>query len=84
MLIITAHDFGHRLRRDGLMESAPFDGKNYGAWEIRSPESMNMTGAMWAWVHSKLEEMSFIFPEGFRLPSVREENPREPLPEEIL
>lgn len=68
MNIIITRGFGHRVLRNGLIESAPFDGEKFGVWERKTLDEMNLRGGDWAFVEGNLKRMAQIFPPDYKLP----------------
>jgi hypothetical protein len=64
MIVIQTHNWVHRLRNDGIMESAPcgHEGRYYQLdWQQRTPDSMDMSGGDFEFIHSNLQRLVDIF-----------------------
>ena len=59
--VIITHGYAHRLRSDGLIESAPYEKGTFGIWELRSLEEMDLSGGDWSVIQETLEKFRDIF-----------------------
>ena len=79
MHFVIVHNFAHRLRNDGIMESAPVklfglptdpvENKDIivkaGQWEYRTPEECGISGADYVHIMKELQFMKHHMPTPF-------------------
>jgi len=73
--IVITHGFAHRLRNDGLIESAPFDDEKltFGEWQFRNITDMDLSGGDFEEINHTLKRFRTIFAlSGRRTPVVTE------------
>lgn len=80
MIVLQLHDFSHRLRNDGIMESS---GDIGGDWHMRAPDSMSMTGAEYEYVRSVLRDIAARYPRMQALPSAEKQKQFVEVPEGV-
>ncbi len=62
MILVQTHGWMHRLRQDGIMESAESRWpKNTAPWQQMTPESMEMSGGDYDFIYQSLVRLVEIF-----------------------
>lgn len=73
MIRVIVDNHVHRLRQDGIMESAPTHVSKEGnlsvrdkEFEMRAADSMGMTGAEYSYLRREIQNLSIWFPKDRR------------------